>query len=100
NDAQRILRALEVLEASGKPISHWQAQKGRSLVHPEDAECLVIEPERAELARRIEQRIAGMIRQGAMEEVRELLALELSPDMSAMKAIGVRELADVDAGRI
>ena len=98
SDGQRIARALEVLEASGRSILKWQAEKGRPLIDRDSAEFLVIEPERAALVERIEQRFDRMLEQGALDEVRALMALKLDPSLPAMKAIGVRELAAADAG--
>ena len=93
-DGHRIVRALEVLEATGRPIGHWQARRGPSLVDPATARCLVIAPDRALLRQRIDARFDAMVETGAMDEVRALMALGLDPALPAMKAIGVRELAD------
>ncbi|MDN2579081.1 tRNA (adenosine(37)-N6)-dimethylallyltransferase MiaA [Aquibium sp. ELW1220] len=92
-DGQRIVRALEVLEATGRPIGHWQARRGPSLIDPATARCLVIAPDRALLRQRIDDRFDAMVAAGALEEVRALLALDLDPALPAMKAIGVPELA-------
>lgn len=92
-DGQRIVRALEVLEASGRSILDWQGERGRPLVNADSARLLVLEPNRAAVVARIEKRFDTMLEEGAMEEVRALMALRLSPRMPAMKAIGVRELA-------
>jgi tRNA dimethylallyltransferase len=91
-DGQRIVRALEVLEASGRSILKWQAERGRPLIDRESAHFVVIEPDRAELVARIDRRFDGMIEAGALEEVKALAALNLDPQLPAMKAIGVREL--------
>jgi tRNA dimethylallyltransferase len=64
------------------------------------ARLFVIEPERAALVRRIDARFERMLEEGALEEVRELAALGLDPALPAMKAIGVRELAALLAGRL
>ncbi|MBN9271449.1 MAG: tRNA (adenosine(37)-N6)-dimethylallyltransferase MiaA, partial [Mesorhizobium sp.] len=98
SDGQRIVRALEVLEASGRSILDWHGRNGPPLIDRASARFLVIEPERAELARRIEQRFDAMIAQGALDEVSRLVALDLDPALPAMKAIGVRELQAVLAG--
>lgn len=99
SDGQRIVRALEVLEASGRSITAWQAERGSPLVDQSSADLIVIEPDRAVLARHIGSRLERMIDAGALDEVRELLALELPETMPAMKAIGVPELRDVIEGR-
>ncbi|MDW6020695.1 tRNA (adenosine(37)-N6)-dimethylallyltransferase MiaA [Mesorhizobium sp. BAC0120] len=100
SDGQRIVRALEVLESSGRSIRTWQAARARPVVDGATAQRIVIEPPRAVLAERIGKRFARMVEAGAMEEVRALLALRLDPGMPAMKAIGVRELGMVIEGRV
>jgi tRNA dimethylallyltransferase len=97
-DSQRIVRALEVLEASGSSILEWQAERGKPLVDRESARFIVIEPDRSELVSRIDRRFDGMIGAGALEEVKALEALNLDPQLPAMKAIGVRELKAALAG--
>lgn len=90
-DGQRIARALEVLDASGRPISHWQAQVGIPLVDPATATCLVIDIDRALLHRRINERVERMVEEGAIDEARQIRSLGLDPALPAMKAIGVPE---------
>ena len=92
-DGQRIVRALEVLEASGKPISWWQGQAATPLVGAgEIAERIVLVPDRAALHRRIDGRFDRMIARGAVAEARAFLGRAIAPDMPAMKAIGLREI--------
>ena len=92
-DGQRIVRALEIFEASGKPISHWQNRRKPSLVNLDQTERLLLLPDREILAGRIEQRLRHMVERGALDEVRALMALGLDPALPAMKAIGVPEFA-------
>lgn len=99
-DGQRIVRALEVLDASGRSILEWQATHGRPLIDRDSARFRVIEPDRADLVRRIEARFDQMLDKGALDEVRQLTALNLDPDLPAMKAIGVRELQAAMAGQV
>lgn len=99
-DTQRILRALEVLEASGEPISAWHRRGGQPLVDPEETARYVIVPDRQRLAERIESRFRQMVRDGAVEEVRAIAALDLPGDLPAMKAIGLRELRQWDEGQL
>ncbi|WP_127522968.1 tRNA (adenosine(37)-N6)-dimethylallyltransferase MiaA [Mesorhizobium sp. Z1-4] len=91
-DGQRIVRALEVFEASGRSILDWQRDRGSPLVDPSSATMILIEPDRAELDRRIVKRFTAMLDEGAADEVRALLALGLDAAKPAMKAIGVREI--------
>ena len=97
-DGQRILRALEVLETTGRSIAHFQAAAGPAVIDAARAEKIVVLPDRAVLAARIDRRFAGMLKTGAVEEVKALLALKLSPAMPVMKAIGVPQIAAMLAG--
>lgn len=99
-DGQRIVRALEVLEATGQSIDHFRRQAGPLLIDPAKAQKLVVLPERKLLHQRIDQRFAQMMDQGAVEEVKALLALDLSPEMPVMKAIGVSQIAAMLAGEL
>jgi len=92
-DSQRIVRALEVIESTGKSLSEWQQTKGRVLVDDQSARKVVLLPERGWLSERIARRFALMWDNGAIDEVKALLALQLDPALPAMKAIGVREIS-------
>ena len=91
-DRQRMIRAFEVHLATGRALSDWQkeplsgpAVKARFCV-------IVVLPEREKLYAGINARFAGMIEQGAIEEVRHLQDLDLDPSLPVMKALGVPEL--------
>jgi tRNA dimethylallyltransferase len=99
-DGQRIVRALEVLEATGQSIAGFQGRAGPMIVDPARAKKFVVLPERAILHERINRRFSMMMDQGAVDEVQALLAQDLSPEMPAMKAIGVSQIADMLAGKI
>ena len=94
-DPQRILRALEVIEATGRPLAHWQEMPPEAPLPASATLRVVIEPDRETLYRRIEERLDSMVGHGALEEVRAVLQLRLSPDLPVMKAIGVRQFAAV-----
>lgn len=98
SDGQRIVRALEVLQASGRSILDWQAERGRPLIDRRTAKHVVIEADRVTLVERIDRRFDRMLDDGALREVEALLALDLDPELPAMKAIGVRELQSAIAG--
>lgn len=92
NDRMRLTRALEVFEATGRPLTAWQADTSPAL--PPDAwSGVVIEPPREVLYTRCDARFDAMLADGALAEVRALAARELDPDLPVMKAVGVRELA-------
>lgn len=99
-DGQRIVRALEVLEVTGQSIAEWQARSGPMIVDPDRARKLVVLPERAILHDRINRRFVLMMERGAVEEVEALLAQYLPPDLPAMKAIGVSQIAAMLRGEM
>lgn len=100
SDGQRIVRALEVFDVSGRSISSWQRERTVPLVDSKSAEKMVLEPDRQALARHISKRFDTMIAQGALEEVAALNALNLDQALPAAKAIGVPELTACLAGEI
>ncbi len=97
-DGQRIVRALEIFQVSGRSIRAFQTAAGPAVIDPARARKLVVLPERSLLHQRIDRRFAAMMRSGAVEEVRALLALGLRPEMPVMKAIGVPQIAAYLAG--
>lgn len=99
NDRQRIVRALEVFEATDKPLSAWQDQKNTPLLQDMNVEKILLLPERALVYDRIERRFDRMVENGAFDEVRKLDDLQLDPTLPAMKAIGVPEFINVLNGR-
>ena len=99
-DRSRIMRALEVLEATGRPLAAWQRGEKTLPLVSAGGERLVIAPDRAWLHARISKRAEAMLHEGVLDEVRRLAGLGLSQDLPAMKAIGVRQFLDHFAGRV
>jgi tRNA dimethylallyltransferase len=99
-DPQRLVRALEVLDATGVSLADWQAKPGEPVVRVEDGRAFVVSRDRDDLFARCDARFDVMIAGGAMEEVRALLQLGLCSDLPVMRALGVAPLADLLAGRI
>lgn len=97
-DTQRIVRALEVLEQTGRSLADWQKVRGVPVVQEAEAVRLLVTLDRAELHARADARFDRMIAAGAIEEVRALAAQGLDPDLPAMRAIGVRPLLSVVQG--
>ena len=98
NDSQRIQRALEVYEVSGRPISSFQTGRTRNPDSPLDPEHLIsLEPQdRAWLHARIAQRFDGMLAAGFLDEVRTLRARgDLSTELSSMRCVGYRQAWDM-----
>lgn len=89
-NVRRVIRALEVLERTGTPMTRWQAlTTGQG---PYDALLIGLTRERAELYRRIEARVEDQLRRGLVDEVRALLARGYSPDLPALQALGYKEV--------
>jgi tRNA dimethylallyltransferase len=99
-DGQRIVRALEVIEATGRSIADFQDRTGPVVVDPQRARKMVVLPDRAVLHRRIDARFEKMLAMGAEEEVEALLALGLPPEMPVMKAIGVSQIGAMIRGEM
>jgi tRNA dimethylallyltransferase len=98
NDAQRIQRALEVFEVSGKPISSFQTGRSHNPDSPLAPEHLIsLEPhDRAWLHARIAQRFDDMLAAGFIDEVRKLRARgDLCTDLSSMRCVGYRQAWDM-----
>jgi len=91
NDAQRIQRALEVWELTGKPMSELQTSAGAAL--PFDLKAFAFMPEdRAELHRRIAIRFDAMLKAGLVDEVTGLRRnFRLSADLPSMRCVGYRQ---------
>jgi tRNA dimethylallyltransferase len=97
-DTQRLVRALEVIDATGISLAEWQGSAAPPVLAGEDVVKLVIAPEREPLYAAIDARFDAMLAQGAVEEVGALLAQRLDPGLPAMRAHGVRELGAYLAG--
>lgn len=97
-DRQRLIRAMSVLAVSGQPLSGWRAQT-RPLLAPDAWRGIVMAPDRAGLYDACDRRVDRMMTDGALAEVEALLVRGLDPSLPAMKAVGVRELADFLQGR-
>jgi len=91
-DRQRLTRAWEVLEATGASLAEWQAAEPQGPALEGPVATLLLEPPRAALYARCDQRFAAMVAAGAVAEVRALMGLGLDPGLPVMKALGVREL--------
>lgn len=92
-DPQRLVRALEVLEATGRSLAEWQRDKpARPLLAENEIRRFVIAPPREALYGRIDERFDAMVKAGALEEARAMKALDLAPDLPAMKTLGLKQL--------
>jgi tRNA dimethylallyltransferase len=91
NDSQRIARAWEVWRGTGMGLAAWQ--RGTLPPAPWRFFAIRLDPPREDLRAAIATRFAAMLAEGAIEEVRALLALDLDPALPAMRAHGVPELS-------
>ena len=98
-DRHRLLRALEVLDGTGKPLRHWQqAAQSMAVLSGAAVERLFKDVPRPELHARAEARFDQMMADGALEEVRAVL--DYDRELPMMKAIGVPELSAALRGEI
>ncbi|MGR9212302.1 tRNA (adenosine(37)-N6)-dimethylallyltransferase MiaA [Rhizobium leguminosarum] len=99
-DGQRIVRALEVMKSTGRSIADFQGQSGLVIIDAAQARKIVVLPDRAVLHQRINGRFEKMLQQGAEDEVRALLALDLPAEAPVMKAIGVSQITAMVRGEM
>lgn len=88
----RLQRAWEVLRATGRPLSDWHADGSAPLLDPARAARIVLNPDRDALADRIARRFHAMLDHGALDEVRDFLALGLDPALPAARVLGAPDL--------
>jgi tRNA dimethylallyltransferase len=97
NDVRRVIRALEVWELTGRPISAWQQQWSADCENTDSAirnPVLWLDLPRTELYARIDARVQQMIDAGLVEEVRALRGSPRPLSREASQALGYKELFD------
>jgi tRNA dimethylallyltransferase len=95
NDPQRILRALEVWELTGEPLSRLQAAAARETLPYRLLKLARAPRDRAVLRERIARRFGQMLEMGFEDEVRRLLARgDLTPDLPSMRSVGYRQMLE------
>lgn len=100
NDKKRMIRALEVFELTGKPISELQKNRASNVERGAQEKalfCLTLP--RDLLYKRIEERVDAMLASGLVEEVKGLLAKGYSPTLTSLQALGYKEVVEYLAGR-
>jgi len=99
NDRVRLVRALEVVRSTGKPLSEWQRERAdhslRARTH-----YVVIDREDPDLDARIASRTRAMFQAGLLEEARALLAQGLTPEHATYRTIGYTEAFAVIRGEM
>ncbi|MCB1430349.1 MAG: tRNA (adenosine(37)-N6)-dimethylallyltransferase MiaA [Nitratireductor sp.] len=100
-DVQRIIRALEVFDTTGKSINQFHRESAdHSLLAGASIEAHLVSPPRAELHARINQRFDMMMAAGALGEIEMLLERDLPDSLPVMKAIGVPQLSEYIRGKM
>jgi tRNA dimethylallyltransferase len=99
-DRLRILRALEVLEATGRPLASFRAARARAPLDGVPTLALFLDAEREALRARIDARFLAMMETGALDEVARLRARALDPMLPVMRAHGVPALIAHLAGQL
>ena len=99
-DRQRIQRAFEVMELTGRRPSEWRQQDLRAGSRAGDLKLILAPADRLALAARVEQRFLRMMELGLLEEVRTLYERgDLNPELPSIRAVGYRQLWEHLAGR-
>lgn len=96
NDVRRVVRALEVFDLTGAPLSAQKMPEESDA--PYDFQLYALDLPRVILYERVERRVDEMMRQGLLEEVRRLKDSGLSPDAQSMQGLGYKELWPVLTG--
>jgi tRNA dimethylallyltransferase len=91
-NSQRLVRAWEVLAATGRSLADWQADPREGGLDAQSV-TLLLSPPRESLYAQCDRRLEIMLEQGALNEVEALMALGLDPALPAMKALGVAEFS-------
>jgi tRNA dimethylallyltransferase len=99
-DTTRVARALEVVVSTGRKLSEWQKQREGGIAGEVELRPLILLPPRDWLYARCDERFAGMVERGAVEEAKALLARDLDPRLPVMRTIGVPELSRYLSGEI
>lgn len=99
NDVFRIVRAIEVYEITGKPLSEYHETHQFS-EEPFHVLKIGLDMEREMLYERINRRVDAMIAAGFEDEVRKLLDMGYSPELKSMQSIGYRHLAEFILGKM
>ena len=98
SDPQRVLRAYEVFEATGRPLAEWQEAPAQSILKNSHIAAFVLDPPRSELRARIAVRFEEMVERGGLKEAAALAGLD--PALPAAKLLGLRPLQALAAGQI
>ena len=91
----RLMRALEISKASGKPVSEWRKNEGKPFEFP--SQVFAIEMDRKLLYNRINERVDSMVTKGLEEEVKSLIEFQEAP---VMRTVGYSEFFEYFSGNL
>jgi tRNA dimethylallyltransferase len=91
-DSQRVLRALEVMQSTGRPLSEWQHDRRAEPASSDAFRTLLLLPPRETINAACDARFDDMLAAGAVAEARHMASLGLDPALPAMKAVGLPPL--------
>lgn len=93
NDGQRIQRALEIVQSTGKTVAHWYSRPKPDALSPAPLKLAVVPPSRERLRSAIAERFRQMMASGFLEEVRRLYQRpDLSRELPSIRSVGYRQL--------
>jgi tRNA dimethylallyltransferase len=98
SDTHRVLRAMDVLEATGRPLSAWQKFSGKPVLEGMRLATFVLAPSRETLYERIDCRFEKIVAEGGVDEARTLA--DIDPSLPAAKALGLPQLHAHLAGQM
>jgi tRNA dimethylallyltransferase len=98
SDPQRVLRAYEVFESTGRPLAQWQEAPGEPVLKDAHLAAFVLDPPREQRRARIAERFENMLGTGGLEEARALEGLD--PGLPAAKLLGLRPLQALASGSL
>ncbi len=92
NDGQRIARAYEVIQQTGKSLLWWQQQKSQPFYSKESFQTFFLAPDREKVYENCNKRFVTMVNDGVIDEIKALDSMSLDATLPAMKAHGVPEI--------
>lgn len=101
HDAQRIQRALEIIELTGRPATYWYTQAPRVTLPCRLIRLGICPQQRSELHERIRVRFKRMLSQGLVAEVERLRDRDdIRPELSSMRTVGYRQVWEYLTGQV
>ena len=98
NDTVRLIRALEVFQLSGTPMSQWQREHGFQ-ERPFETLMIGLAVKRETLYQRIEQRCRAMLEEGLVAELQRIWTLGYSPELPVLQTIGYAQMGRLLGGQ-